>query len=139
MLDVGTGSGNAAVEAARRGAAVSGVVLSPQQIEHARARCAAQGLAVDLSVGDAQDLGWPDASFDAVVSVMAVIFAPDHARAAAELARVTRPGGRVRSPPGRSAAGPRAGGRASPTCCRRPQPAARYPTNAVSPGSVHGA
>lgn len=95
VLDVGTGSGNAAAEAARRGALVSGVDLSPQQIEHARARCAAQGLSVDLSVGDAQDLGWPDACFDVVVSVMAVIFAPDAARAAAELARVTRPGGRV--------------------------------------------
>ncbi|HEU5003815.1 MAG TPA: methyltransferase domain-containing protein [Actinomycetota bacterium] len=95
VLDVGTGSGNAAAEAARRGAVVRGIDLSPQQIEHARARCAAEGLTVDLSVGDAQALEVPDGSVDVVVSVMAVIFAPDHTRAAAELARVLRPAGRL--------------------------------------------
>lgn len=95
VLDVGTGTGNAAVEAARRGAVVSGVDLTPRQIEFARKRCEVEEVSVELSVGDAQELGWADGAFDAVVSVMAVALAPDHARAAAEMVRVARPGGRI--------------------------------------------
>lgn len=95
VLDVGVGTGNAAVEAARRGAHVTGIDLTPAQIERARARCAEEGVEVDLRVGDAQSLEVPDASFDFVLSVMGVIFAPDHERAAAEMARVCRPGGTV--------------------------------------------
>ncbi len=95
VLDVGVGDGNAAVVCARLGAEVVGIDLTPVQVERARARCAAEGLAVDLRVGDAQALDLPDRSFDVVLSVMAVIFAPDPAAASAELARVVRPGGRV--------------------------------------------
>ncbi|MGH2718862.1 MAG: class I SAM-dependent methyltransferase, partial [Actinomycetota bacterium] len=95
VLDVATGTGNAAAEAARRGATVSALDVSPTQIERARERLASEGLRADLRVGNAEALDWPDASFDAVVSVMGVIFAPDHQRAAAELARVCRPGGAV--------------------------------------------
>jgi len=95
VLDVGVGTGNAAIEAARRGAAVTGVDLTPAQIELARARCASEGVEVDLRVGDAEALEVPDAGFDVVLSVMGVIFAPDHARAVAELARVCRPAGTV--------------------------------------------
>lgn len=95
VLDVGVGTGNAAIAAARRGATVTGIDLTPAQIDLARARCAAEGVDVDLRVGDAESLDVPDASFDVVLSVMGVIFAPDHARAAAEMARVCRPGGRV--------------------------------------------
>ena len=95
VLDVGVGSGNAAIEAARRGASVTGIDLTPAQIERARARCASAGVEVDLRVGDAAALDVLDASFDVVLSVMGVIFAPDHVRAAAELARACRPDGTV--------------------------------------------
>jgi SAM-dependent methyltransferase len=95
VLDVGVGSGNAAIEAARRGAVVTGIDLTPAQIERARARCAGEGIEVDLRVGDAEALDVPDAGFDVVLSVMGVIFAPDHARALAEMARACRPGGKV--------------------------------------------
>ncbi len=95
VLDVGVGNGNAAIEAARRGANVIGVDLTPAQIERARTRCADEGVDVDLRLGDAQCLDVPDASFDVVLSVMGMIFAPDHARATAEMGRACRPGGRV--------------------------------------------
>ena len=95
VLDVGVGTGNAAIEAARRGARVTGIDLTPAQIERARARCASEGVDVELRVGDAEDLDVSDAGFDIVLSVMGVIFAPDHRRATAELARACRPGGTV--------------------------------------------
>ncbi len=95
VLDVAVGDGNAAILAATRGAKVTGIDLTPTQIARARARCAAEGVKVDLQVGDAQRLDLPDAAFDVVLSVMGVIFAPDHAAVARELARVCRPGGRI--------------------------------------------
>jgi len=95
VLDVAVGSGNAAVLAARRGAAVTGVDLTPAQLDRARARCEAEGVEVDLRLGDAQALEVPDGSFDVVMSVMGVIFAPRHVAATRELARACRPGGRV--------------------------------------------
>ncbi len=95
VLDVGVGTGNAAIEAARRGATVTGIDLTPAQIERARSRCADDGVQVDLRVGNAERLDVPDASFDVVLSVMGVIFAPDHVRALAEMVRACRPGGTV--------------------------------------------
>ena len=95
MLDVAVGNGNASILAARRGAQVTGIDLTPAQIERARARCTAEGVEVDLRVGDAQALDVPDGSYDVAMSVMGVIFAPDPAAAARELARVCRPGGRI--------------------------------------------
>lgn len=95
VLDVAVGDGNAAIEAARRGAKVTGIDITPSQIDNARVRTAAAGVAVDLHVADAEELPFDDASFDVVVSVMGVIFAPDHRRAAAELGRVVKPGGTV--------------------------------------------
>ncbi len=95
VLDVGVGTGNAAIEAARRGATVTGIDLTPAQIERARTRCAGEGIEVDLRVGNAEALDVPDASFDVVLSVMGVIFAPDHAQALAEMTRACRSGGKV--------------------------------------------
>jgi SAM-dependent methyltransferase len=95
VLDVGAGDGNSAIEAARRGARVTAVDLTPAQLARARARCAEAGVQVDLSVADAQALDFREASFDAVVSVLGAIFAPDHNQAVAEMLRVVRPGGRV--------------------------------------------
>jgi SAM-dependent methyltransferase len=95
VLDVGIGTGNAAIEAARIGARVTGLDLTPAQIDRARVRCEAEGVEVDLFVGDVQEIDLPTGSFDVVLSVMGMIFAPDHARAIAEMARVCRADGTV--------------------------------------------
>jgi SAM-dependent methyltransferase len=95
VLDVATGSGNAAIAAARLGCTAVGIDYVPSLLERGRRRAAAEGLVVDLVDGDAEALPFPDASFDAVTSVFGVMFAPDHAKAAAELLRVTRPCGTI--------------------------------------------
>ena len=95
VLDVATGSGNAAIAAARHGCTAVGVDYVPALLERGRLRAEAEGLAVELLEGDAEALPFPDASFDAVTSVFGSMFAPDHAQAAAELLRVCRPGGRI--------------------------------------------
>src|SRR5262245_29088885 len=95
VLDVATGSGNAAIAAARLGCTAVGVDYVPSLLERGRVRAAAEGLSVELVEGDAEALPFADASFDAVTSVFGAMFAPDHERAAAELVRVTRPGGTI--------------------------------------------
>jgi ubiquinone/menaquinone biosynthesis C-methylase UbiE len=95
VLDVATGSGNAALAAARYGAEVTGVDYVPELLERGRERAAAEGLEITFAEGDAEDLAFPDASFDAVLSALGVMFAPDQERAAAELVRVCRPGGTI--------------------------------------------
>lgn len=95
VLDVATGSGNAAIPAALAGARVTGLDLAPSLIEIARERSAQAGVDVEWIVGDAEALPWPDERWDVVLSVVGVQFAPRHERVAQELARVTRPGGRI--------------------------------------------
>jgi ubiquinone/menaquinone biosynthesis C-methylase UbiE len=95
VLDVATGSGNAAIAAARLGCTAVGVDYVPSLLERARARAASEGLSVELVEGDAEALPFADASFDAVTSVFGAMFAPNHERAAAEMLRVTRPGGTI--------------------------------------------
>jgi SAM-dependent methyltransferase len=95
VLDVACGNGNAALAAARRYAVVTGLDYVPALLDGARARAAAEGLALDLREGDAEALPFEDGSFDVVLSVFGVMFTPDPARAAGELARVCRPGGRI--------------------------------------------
>jgi SAM-dependent methyltransferase len=95
VLDVATGSGNAALAAARGGCEVTGVDYVPELLERGRARAAAEGLQVRFLEGDAERLPFPDASFDAVLSCLGVMFTPDQERAAAELLRVCRPGGTI--------------------------------------------
>lgn len=95
VLDVATGSGNAALAAARRGCDVVGIDYVPALLERGRIRAAAEHLDAEFVDGDAEDLPFPSASFDAVTSIYGVMFAPNHKRAAAELARVCRPGGRI--------------------------------------------
>ena len=95
VLDVATGSGNAAIAAARLGCKAVGIDYVPALLERGRRRADAEGLSVELLEGDAEALPFPDASFDAVTSVFGSMFAPDHARTAAELLRVCRPGGTI--------------------------------------------
>jgi SAM-dependent methyltransferase len=94
-LDLACGTGDVAFHAARSGAIVTGSDLSPTLIETAQRRARELGLDVTLEVADCQALPYGDASFDVVSSSVGVIFAPDHARVAAELGRVCRPGGRM--------------------------------------------
>jgi SAM-dependent methyltransferase len=95
VLDVAGGSGNTALAAARSGARVVSLDYVPSLLERARVRARAEGLEVETVEGDAQDLPFADASFDAVVSVLGAMFAPDHKRTAAEILRVCRPGGTI--------------------------------------------
>jgi SAM-dependent methyltransferase len=94
-LDLACGTGAVAELAARAGAAVVGIDLSPGLIETASKRAADLGLSIDYRVGDCENLAVADGEFDAVSSTCGVMFAPDHAATAAELARVVRPGGKI--------------------------------------------
>jgi ubiquinone/menaquinone biosynthesis C-methylase UbiE len=95
LLDVACGTGNVVIPAAERGAKVTGLDITPKLIEIARSRAAEAGVEVEIVEGDAENLPFDDGSFDRVTSVFGAMFAPDHARAAAELVRVCRPGGTV--------------------------------------------
>jgi SAM-dependent methyltransferase len=95
VLDVAAGNGNATLAAARRFAHVISTDYVPSLLDKGRARAHAEGLAVEFQVADAEALPFADGSFDAVLSTFGVMFAPDQARAASELLRVTRPGGRI--------------------------------------------
>ena len=95
VLDVACGSGNTALAAARCFARVTGLDFVPALLEHGRARAAAELLEVEFVEGDAQALPFADGSFDVVLSTFGAMFAPDQDRTAAELLRVTRPGGRI--------------------------------------------
>lgn len=95
VLDVATGTGNAAIAAARRGGEVTGIDYVAALLERGRERAAAEGLAVTFTEADAEHLPYPDASFDAVLSCVGVMFTPDHEQAAAELVRVCRRGGKI--------------------------------------------
>ncbi|HZN40258.1 MAG TPA: class I SAM-dependent methyltransferase [Planctomycetota bacterium] len=95
VLDVAAGNGNATLAAARRGSKVTSTDYVADLLERGAERAAAERLEVTFEVADAEKLPYADASFDAVVSTFGVMFAPDHAASAAELARVCRPGGRI--------------------------------------------
>lgn len=94
-LDLACGTGAVAERAAAAGASVTGIDLAPALIETARERAAERGLEIAYRVGDCERLDVADASFDVVSSTCGVMFAPDHEATARELARVTRPGGRI--------------------------------------------
>ena len=95
VLDVATGTGNAALAAARCGCVDTGLDYVPALLQRGRARADAEGLRVTFTEGDAERLPYPDHSFDAVLSCVGVMFTPDQERAAAEFVRVCRPGGKV--------------------------------------------
>jgi ubiquinone/menaquinone biosynthesis C-methylase UbiE len=95
VLDVAAGNGNATLAAARRGAKVTSTDYVGQLLDRGAERAAAEHLDVKFEVADAEALPFDDGSFDAVVSTFGVMFAPDQQRAAAELVRVCRSGGRI--------------------------------------------
>lgn len=95
VLDVAAGNGNASLAAARRGAEVTATDYVGALLERARERAVAERLDLRFQEADAEALPFADASFDVVVSTFGVMFTPDQEKAAAELARVCRPGGRI--------------------------------------------
>ena len=95
VLDLGCGTGNAALLAARAGTTVTGVDPAARLLEVAQERAAAEGAKIDFILGDAASIPLAAASVDAIVSVFALIFAPGPGDAAAEMCRVLGPGGRI--------------------------------------------
>ena len=95
VLDVAAGSGNTALAAARRRCETVGIDYVPSLLERARQRAAIERLEMRLDEGDAENLPFGDGAFDYVLSTFGVMFAPDQQRAAKELARVCRAGGRI--------------------------------------------
>ena len=95
VLDLACGSGNATIPAAKAGAETTGLDLTPELLEAGRANAADAGVEIDWVEGDAEQLPFENASFDAVLSVFGCMFAPDHAKTASEIARVLEPGGRI--------------------------------------------
>ena len=95
VLDVAAGNGNATLAAARRGGDVVSTDYVPSLLERGKARAAAEGFNIDFRQADAEALPFADATFDVVVSTFGVMFTPNQERAAAEMARVCRPSGKI--------------------------------------------
>src|SRR5581483_6267860 len=95
VLDLATGTGEVAVRVAARGADVTGIDIAEPMLVKARARAEEEGAQVAFELGDVEYLPYDDASFDVLVSNFGLVFAPDHANVAAELARVACPSARV--------------------------------------------
>ena len=95
VLDIAAGNGNATLAAARRWAEVTSTDYVPELLERGRERAIANGLAVNFQQADAEALPFKDASFDVVVSTFGVMFTPDQDKAAREMLRVSRRGGRI--------------------------------------------
>ncbi|MDV2475596.1 class I SAM-dependent methyltransferase [Rhodococcus zopfii] len=95
VLDVGAGSGNAAIPAALTGATVVASDLTPELFDAGRRDADAAGTTLTWQEADAEALPFDDASFDVAFSCVGIMFAPHHQPSADELVRVTRPGGRI--------------------------------------------
>lgn len=95
VLDVAAGNGNATLAAARRWCDVVSTDYVPTLLERGRARASAEGLHVQFEHADAENLPYTDHSFDVVMSTFGVMFTPDQNKAAAELMRACKPGGRI--------------------------------------------
>ncbi len=95
VLDVAAGTGNASIAAARCLCQVVATDYVPALLDRAAERAAAEHLPLEIALADAENLPYPDDSFDAVLSVVGAMFAPDQERTAAELIRVARPGGTI--------------------------------------------
>lgn len=95
VLDVAAGNGNATLAAARRFADVTSTDYVADLLDDGRTRAAADGLEVDFRIADAENLPFPDGTFDVALSTFGAMFTPDHARPASEMLRVVRDGGRI--------------------------------------------
>ena len=95
VLDVAAGNGNATLAAARRGCKVTSTDYVAALLDRGAERAKAERLEVKFQAADVEALPFDDKSFDAVLSTFGVMFAPDHAKSAAEMLRVCRPGGRI--------------------------------------------
>jgi ubiquinone/menaquinone biosynthesis C-methylase UbiE len=95
VLDVGAGSGNASIPAAKLGAETVASDLTPELLDAGRRDAEARGIALEWQQADAESLPFEDNSFDVVISCLGVMFAPHHQPAADELIRVCRPGGTI--------------------------------------------
>lgn len=95
VLDVAAGNGNATLAAARRWCHVTSTDYVPSLLESGRTRAQAEGHTIDFQEADAENLPFPDASFDAVMSTFGVMFTPNQEQAASELARACKPGGKI--------------------------------------------
>ena len=95
VLDVAAGNGNATLAAAHRWCDVTSTDYVPALLEAGRRRAQAEGYDIRFQEADAENLPFPDASFDAVMSTFGVMFTPDQEKAAAEMARVCRGGGKI--------------------------------------------
>ena len=95
VLDVAAGNGNATLAAAHRFADVTSTDYVPSLLESGKKRAEAEGLEVHFQEADAENLPFPEGSFDVVLSTFGVMFTPDQVKAASELARVCKPGGKI--------------------------------------------
>lgn len=95
VLDVAAGSGNASLAAARRGCRVTSTDYVPALLERGRLRAEADGLKMEFQVADAENLPFGDGEFDAALSTVGVMFAPDQERTSTEIKRVVRAGGKI--------------------------------------------
>jgi ubiquinone/menaquinone biosynthesis C-methylase UbiE len=95
VLDVAAGNGNSSLAAARRGCRVTSTDYVPALLERGRLRAEADGFRIDFQEADAENLPFDQDEFDAVLSTVGVMFAPNQAQAAAEMLRVVRPGGKI--------------------------------------------
>ena len=95
VLDLACGSGNLAIPAARAGASVTGIDIAPNLVSQAQTRALAEGLSIRFDVGDAEQLPYANGEFTTVVTMFGAMFAARPERAAAEMLRVTRSGGRI--------------------------------------------
>jgi len=95
VLDVAAGNGNATLAAARRGCEVTSTDYVASLLDRGAERARAERLDIKFQTADVEALPFQDAAFDAVLSTFGVMFAPDHAKSASEMARVCRPGGRI--------------------------------------------
>jgi ubiquinone/menaquinone biosynthesis C-methylase UbiE len=92
---VATGHGNTAIAAARQGCEVTGIDITAELLDHARQRAAAEHLTIRFQEGDLENIPFPDETFDIVLATFGLMFATHHRKAARELLRVCRTGGRI--------------------------------------------
>ena len=95
LLDVACGAGQLTLPAARKGLQVTALDLAANLVQQARAKAAEERLSVQIDEGDAENLPYPDASFDVVMSLIGSMFAPRPELVAAEMIRLCKPGGRI--------------------------------------------